>query len=107
MVEEQRRRGGEARDGRQPQHQDLDRKCREQGQRCQPPDPPLEPRRRNLERPWRASWSWQPLGSVAVGSAVAAWFALVAVQVSECGFYSDDWMVYGLWTFHGYSGAVQ
>jgi hypothetical protein len=43
---------------------------------------------------------------VAVGAVVGAWLVLVARQVADGGFYSDDWAIQWDWRYQGYSGAV-
>jgi hypothetical protein len=44
---------------------------------------------------------------VAVGAVIGAWLVLVARQVADGGFYSDDWGVQWAWVDGGYSGAVE
>jgi hypothetical protein len=44
---------------------------------------------------------------VAVGAVLAAWLVLVAQQVADSGFYSDDWGVQWDWDAYGFSGAVE
>jgi hypothetical protein len=44
--------------------------------------------------------------SVAVGVVIGAWLVLVARQVVDGGFYSDDWAILEHWRFEGYFGAV-
>jgi hypothetical protein len=43
---------------------------------------------------------------VAVGAVIAAWLVLVARQVADGGFYSDDWAIQWDWATAGYSGAL-
>lgn len=49
---------------------------------------------------------WRIAAFVAVGAVIGAWLVLVARQVADGGFYSDDWAIQWDWRHYGYFEAV-